>query len=406
MNKYKDILTDNYTYDLPRERIAKYPLEKRDESNLLIYKNKSIKQDSFKNIDNYLQSNSLLVFNNTKVIQARLIFHKETGARIEIFCLEPIAPSDFSLAFQQTEKCKWKCIVGNLKKWKDKNLSRTFQYHNKEYILTATKIESNNSSQYIEFSWNNTQLTFSKVLEAIGEIPIPPYLNRKSEESDKKRYQTIYSKHNGSVAAPTAGLHFTKNVFDKLKNKNIDFAELTLHVGAGTFKPVKSQTIGEHEMHTEHIYININTLQQLINNIGNISVVGTTSVRTLESIYWLGVKILKNNNIRPEDLTISQWEVYKLNQNISTLKALNAIYKYMIDKDRVALSSTTQIIIVPEYKFRVINNLITNFHQPKSTLLLLIAAFVGDDWNKIYDYALNNNFRFLSYGDSCLLMND
>ncbi len=404
MNKYKNILIDDFTYDLPSERIAKYPLDKRDESKLLIYKNKSIYEDNFKNINKYLQANSLLVFNNTKVIQARLIFHKETGARIEIFCLEPIAPSDFSLAFQKTEKCKWKCIVGNLKKWKNENISRTFQHNNKEYILTATKIDSNNSSQYIEFSWNNTELTFSEVLEAIGEIPIPPYLNREAEASDKERYQTIYSKHNGSVAAPTAGLHFTDNVFDKLKNKKIDFAELTLHVGAGTFKPVKSKTIGEHEMHTEHIYINRNTLQQLINNIGNITVVGTTSVRTLESIYWLGVKIIENNNIKPEELTISQWEVYNLNQNIDTSKALNAVLKYMIDNERITLSSTTQIIIVPEYKFRVINNLITNFHQPKSTLLLLIAAFIGDDWKKIYDYALNNNFRFLSYGDSCLLI--
>lgn len=406
MNKYKNILIDEYTYELPSERIAKYPLEKRDESKLLIYKNKSISEDNFKNIDKYLQENSLLVFNNTKVIQARLIFHKETGARIEIFCLEPIAPADFSLAFQQTGKCKWKCIVGNLKKWKDENISLYFKHNNKEYILTATKIDSNNSSQYIEFSWNNTELTFSEVLEAIGEIPIPPYLNREAEASDKERYQTIYSKHNGSVAAPTAGLHFTDNVFDKLKNKKIDFAELTLHVGAGTFKPVKSQTIGEHEMHTEHIYINRNTLQQLINNIGKITVVGTTSVRTLESIYWLGVKIIENNNIKPEELTISQWEVYNLNQNISTLSALSAVLKYMIDKNRETLPSTTQIIIVPSYRFRVINYLITNFHQPKSTLLLLIAAFIGDDWKKIYDYALNNNFRFLSYGDSCLLMKD
>lgn len=406
MNKYKDIFIDEYTYTLPSERIAKYPLDKRDESKLLIYKNKSINEDNFKNIDKYLQTNSLLVFNNTKVIQARLIFHKKTGARIEVFCLEPIDPSDFSLAFQKTEKCKWKCIVGNLKKWKDKNITRTFKYNNKEYILTATKIESNNSSQYIEFSWNNTEITFSEVLEAIGEIPIPPYLNREAEASDKERYQTIYSKHNGSVAAPTAGLHFTDNVFDKLKNKKIDFAELTLHVGAGTFKPVKSQTIGEHEMHTEHIYINKNTLQQLINNIGKITVVGTTSVRTLESIYWLGVKIIENNNIKPEELAISQWEIYELNQNITPLDALKAVYKYMTEKDRVTLSSTTQIIIVPGYKFRVINYLITNFHQPKSTLLLLIAAFIGDDWKKIYDYALTNNFRFLSYGDSCLLIND
>ncbi|MBE9466775.1 MAG: S-adenosylmethionine:tRNA ribosyltransferase-isomerase [Bacteroidetes bacterium] len=406
MNKYKDILIDSFTYDLPSEKIAKFPLDKRDESKLLVYKNKTVSQDHFKNIDNYLKENSLLVFNNTKVIQARLIFHKETGARIEIFCLEPLDPSDFSLAFQKTKKCKWKCIVGNLKKWKDKNLSRTFQFNEKEYILTANKIDSNNSSQEIEFSWNNKELTFSDVLEAIGEIPIPPYLNRESEESDKKQYQTIYSKHNGSVAAPTAGLHFTNDVFDKLKKKNIDFAELTLHVGAGTFKPVKSQTIGEHEMHTEHIFINIDTLQQLINNIGKITVVGTTSVRTLESLYWLGVKILEPNNIEPEDLKITQWEVYDLNQNISTLDALKAVHKYMIDKERITLSSTTQIIIVPGYKFRVINYLITNFHQPQSTLLLLISAFVGDDWKKIYDYALNNNFRFLSYGDSCLLIND
>ncbi|MFC2104608.1 S-adenosylmethionine:tRNA ribosyltransferase-isomerase, partial [Bacteroidota bacterium] len=314
-------------------------------------------------------------------------------------CLEPIKPTDYVLAFQQTEKITWKCIVGNLKKWKDQELKKMISINNSEIVLIASKKSVIGNAQIIEFSWNNANYTFSEILENIGSTPIPPYLNRESENIDKDRYQTIYSKLKGSVAAPTAGLHFTEKVFNKLLEKQIKIEEVTLHVGAGTFTPVKSETINEHEMHTEHFVVKKNTIKNLLKS-KRIVAVGTTSVRTIESIYWLGVKILRTNNL---DSHISQWEAYEL-PNKSKNDALNALLKYMNENKLEELHASTQIMIFPGYNFKLVDLLITNFHQPKSTLLLLIAAFIGDDWKKMYDFALSNNFRFLSYGDSSILI--
>ncbi len=397
--KPENIKIEDYIYDLPEDRIAKYPLNQRDSSKLLIYNKGKISKDFFANINRYADFNSTFVFNNTKVIQARLKFFKETGAQIEIFCLEPVDPSDYVLAFQQTKKVAWKCIVGNLKKWKDKILKKVITVGNDKVELNATKRNQDGNAQIIEFTWNNNKFTFSEILENIGVTPIPPYLNRESESVDKDRYQTIYSKLKGSVAAPTAGLHFTDEVLNKLKNKNIHIEEVTLHVGAGTFKPVKSETIDEHEMHTEHFVVKKSTIENLLKS-EKIVVVGTTSVRTIESLYWMGVKLIENKILYSH---ITQWEVYEL-PNLSKQESLNALLNYMNENSIDEIDASTQIMIFPGYKFKLVDVLITNFHQPKSTLLLLIAAFIGDDWEKVYDYALNNDFRFLSYGDSSILI--
>lgn len=397
--KPENIKIDDYMYDLPEDRIAKYPLDQRDSSKLLVYNKGKVSKDFFTNINRYADFNSTFVFNNTKVIQARLKFFKKTGAQIEIFCLEPVDPSDYVLAFQQTEKVAWKCIVGNLKKWKDKTLKKVIKVGNDKVELNASKRTQDGNTQIIEFTWNNNKFTFSEILENIGVTPIPPYLNRESESVDKDRYQTIYSKLKGSVAAPTAGLHFTDEVLNKLKNKNIHIEEVTLHVGAGTFKPVKSETIDEHEMHTEHFVVKKSTIENLLKS-EKILVVGTTSVRTIESLYWIGVKLIENKILYSH---ITQWEVYEL-PNLSKRKSLNALLNYMNENSIDEIDASTQIMIFPGYKFKLVDVLITNFHQPKSTLLLLIAAFIGNDWEKIYDYALNNDFRFLSYGDSSILI--
>ena len=396
----RNIRIEDYSYQLPDDRIAKYPLTERDQSQLLVYKNGEVSKNLFSYVDDYIESNSTLVFNNTKVIQARLKFAKSTGAQIEIFCLEPIEPSDYVLAFQQTERITWKCIVGNLKKWKTGDLIQKINIQGSEIELKAAKKESAGNSQLIEFTWNGSGITFSEILESIGNTPIPPYLNRDSESIDKDRYQTIYSKQKGSVAAPTAGLHFTQRVLDKLKSKHVCIEEVTLHVGAGTFKPVKSETIDEHEMHTEHFVVTKKNLENLIRS-RNIITVGTTSVRTIESLYWLGVKLIENGTL---DAHISQWEAYELPNSISKNEALQALVDYLNQRNLHHLHASTQIMIFPGYEFKLINKLITNFHQPKSTLLLLIAAFIGKDWKKVYDFALNNDFRFLSYGDSSILM--
>jgi S-adenosylmethionine:tRNA ribosyltransferase-isomerase len=396
----ENIKIEDYSYNLPNDRIAKYPLKQRDQSQLLIYNQGNITSDQFINIEQYIGSETTCVFNNTKVIQARLKFQKETGAQIEIFCLEPNEPADYVFAFQQTERIKWKCIVGNLKKWKDHNLKKIITIIDTEIELNASKISSEGNAQIIEFTWCNNKYTFSEILENIGLTPIPPYLNRESEDLDKDRYQTIYSKLKGSVAAPTAGLHFTETVLSKFRDKQIKFEEITLHVGAGTFKPVTSETIAEHEMHTEHFVV---TKESIINFIKSkkIVAIGTTSVRTLESLYWLGVKLLQNKYF---DSHISQWEAYKIASDINKTDSLNALIDYMANNDINELHASTQIMIYPGYIFKMVDILITNFHQPNSTLLLLIAAFIGKDWNKVYDFALTNNFRFLSYGDSSLLM--
>jgi S-adenosylmethionine:tRNA ribosyltransferase-isomerase len=402
---FKNICIDEFTYPLTDDRIAKYPLAKRDESKLLIFENEQIGETLFKNICQYLPENSLLVANNTKVIRARLEFFKETGARIEVFCLEPHNPSDYNVSFASTNSCEWICIVGNLKKWKSGLLEKSIQIGHNTITLLIERTKSFNDAHIIKFRWENPQITFSEIIENSGTIPIPPYLNREAETNDLNTYQTIYSKHKGSVAAPTAGLHFTNEVFASLKEKNIEHHEVTLHVGAGTFKPVKAEHIGDHEMHTEHFIITTQTIPPLLKYLGSITVVGTTTVRTLESLYWLGVKLITNEATYPIDLHINQWETYALNHTVSAHDALNKVHELVLNSKESHLNASTAIMIVPGYKFKIVNRLITNFHQPKSTLLLLISAFVGDTWKDIYAYALKNHFRFLSYGDSCFLDN-
>ncbi len=401
MTAYKNISINDFTYHLPDERIARYPLAQRDASKLLIFKDKEISQTIFREITNQLPQGSLLVFNNTKVVQARMHFRKETGANIEIFCIEPVEPKEFAMAFSSTGSCRWTCIAGNLKKWKDGKLTKIFYIDNTEYVLEIERVASVEKMQVIDFKWNSNDISFAQIMEVCGEMPIPPYLNREAEPSDTENYQTVYSKINGSVAAPTAGLHFTENVFNSLKIKNIKTDELTLHVGAGTFVPVKSETIGGHTMHTEHFFVSKSLIRKLLVNKEKVIAVGTTSVRTLESIYWLGVKCLMGE-AQPE--FVSQWDAYELKNDVSTEQSLGVLLEYMQQKNIEILKAATQIIIVPTYTFRIINGIVTNFHQPQSTLLLLIAAFVGENWKSIYNYALQNQFRFLSYGDSSLLL--
>ncbi|WP_241687955.1 S-adenosylmethionine:tRNA ribosyltransferase-isomerase [Ancylomarina salipaludis] len=395
------IQISDFTYDLPDEKIAKYPLSKREESKLLVYRGNEIKERGFQNLPEEIAEGTTMVFNNTKVIQARLIFYKETGARIEIFCLEPLNPADYNLAFQAKGVCTWKCIIGNLRKWKSGVLKMSFIFEGKEEYLCAEHIENLDGAHEIKFTWDNQELSFSEVLELTGKIPIPPYLNRDTENTDLVRYQTVYSKHEGSVAAPTAGLHFTDSVFNRLDENGVNRAELTLHVGAGTFKPVKAEQIGDHEMHTEHIQVNKDSLQQIIDAENGIVAVGTTSVRTLESLYWLGVKLLTG---KENPYLLEQWDAYNLDGTYSRIDAYQAIIDFMKKENLSLFNAATQIIIAPGYEFKIISGLVTNFHQPQSTLLLLISALVGDRWRDIYDYALNNKFRFLSYGDSSLLM--
>ena len=403
----KNISIKEYDYNLPDEKIAKYPLSQRDESKLLVYKNGEIEGSQFRHLKDYLPENALLVFNNTKVIQARLIFQKETGAQIEIFCLEPKEPADYAQVFIQNKTCTWLCMIGNLKKWKNGKLSLPIlnsQLTTHHSQLTAERLESYGDTHLIRFEWDNPEISFAEILETCGELPIPPYLNRKTEASDNQTYQTVYSKIKGSVAAPTAGLHFTKEVFESLAQKNITFEELTLHVGAGTFKPVKSATIEEHVMHSECITIKKSTIENILANLGNIVAVGTTSVRTLESLFYIGVLISRNPEIQVQDIEVAQWMPYsEENNRLSVSEALNYILQYFTQNNLNNLTTHTQIMIIPGYKFKVVSGIITNFHQPKSTLLLLISAYVGEEWKNIYDYALKHDFRFLSYGDSSLL---
>lgn len=407
LEKVTGISINDFAYELPNEKIAKYPLAERDESKLLVWKNGRILDEHFSHLPMHLPANSLLVFNNTKVIRARLHFLKETGARIEIFCLDPVDPSDYQIAFQTTHSCVWKCMIGNQKKWKGEKLVKHLFIDETEVELTAEQIDFNHNKSLIRFSWNNPSIEFSRIIENAGSLPIPPYLNRETEQSDLERYQTVYSKIKGSVAAPTAGLHFTDKVFDHLKNEGHELAELTLHVGAGTFQPVKSETISGHEMHAEHFYIRRDFLQKLLNHKGKTIAVGTTSVRTLESMYWLGVQALNNLNINIEDLKVSQWEAYeKADAPVSKHEALQALITLLDKTNNDFLSASTQIIIVPGYTFRITDGLITNFHQPQSTLLLLISAYLGDQWKTIYEHALANNYRFLSYGDSNLYLKE
>jgi S-adenosylmethionine:tRNA ribosyltransferase-isomerase len=395
------IATSEFNYELPDERIAKFPLSERNKSKLLIYKNNVISDDHFTQLTDYIPENSLLVFNNTKVIHARIEFNKSTGARIEIFCLEPHLPAEYAISFAQTNKCQWKCMVGNLKKWKSETLIKEFNYKSKSVTLQAKLIEQEHNSQIIDFEWTG-DLSFAEIIEFCGEIPIPPYLNRKPEESDSIRYQTVYSKIDGSVAAPTAGLHFTNNEFNQLTEKGINTDYLTLHVGAGTFKPLQSETLGTHQMHTEHFQVSLKLIQNLIKHYPNIIAVGTTSVRTLESLYIIGNSINKQSNFNY--LTVNQWDAYDNIFQTDTLFALKTIESYMKNKEVEFINASTSIMIAPGYKFKIISGIITNFHQPKSTLLALVSALVGSSWKEIYSYALKNDFRFLSYGDSSLLL--
>ena len=401
----KQIRISDYNYPLPDEKIAKFPLAKRDESKLLIYNHGKIEEDIFHNISSHLPKGAMMVFNNTKVIQARLHFRKDTGALIEIFLLEPHTPADYEQMFQTTRECSWLCIVGNLKKWKGQELKREVNIKGICVTLRANYVEEHHTSHLIRFSWDGDKVSFADILEAMGELPIPPYLNRETQESDKTTYQTVYSKIKGSVAAPTAGLHFTDSVLSDLDNHGIDREEITLHVGAGTFKPVKSEEIGGHDMHSEFICVHRSTLEKLLSHYCKTIAVGTTSVRTLESLYYLGLKLHADKEIEESKLHIGQWEPYDENQpKLKPQEAINAILDYMSAKRISTIHFSTQIIIVPGYDYKIVKMLVTNFHQPQSTLLLLVSAFVNGDWKSIYDYALSHEFRFLSYGDSSLLI--
>ena len=400
----RNININDYDYDLPEDRIAQYPVKERDGSQLLIFQENKISKDIFRNIVSYLPSDSLLVFNNTRVIRARLLFKKESGANIEILCLEPFLPSDYSLSFSSRESVEWKCIIGNLKKWKSGALMTTFIYNNNSYKLFAERLQEEGETLNIKFSWTATGLSFGEVIELTGHMPLPPYINRADEQADIERYQTVYSSIDGSVAAPTAGLHFTDTVFGDIESKGIKKVELTLHVGAGTFKPVKSDNVINHEMHCEHFSIDKKTLELIRNFKGKIIPVGTTSVRTLESIYWLGVKLLRKPFYFFNVISLTQWEAYELPSTISKEESLEALLKYLEKENMKILHASTSIMIVPGYDFKITSGMITNFHQPRSTLLLLISAFTGKKWKELYIFALNNNFRFLSYGDSSLLL--
>ena len=464
----KHIQIRDYDYPLPDERIAKFPLAERDSSKLLVYEGGKISQTTFRSLPSLLPEGSLMVFNNTRVIQARLHFRKKTpqpplggdiraeeivnsqssnsqclGALIEVFLLEPANPVEYQENFAQKGCCSWYCLVGNLKKWKEGPLTREFEIQHSKFKLTAERIGTHGTSQLIEFRWSvlcteeeenpkslpprgevggGLSLSWAEVIDAVGELPIPPYLNRKTEESDKTTYQTVYSKIKGSVAAPTAGLHFTPRVLADIDAKGIEREEVTLHVGAGTFRPVKSEDIGGHDMHTEHIAVHRRTIERLLAHGGNAIAVGTTSVRTLESLYYLGVlAAAPSPNPSPEEegnrkslpprgevggglLHVPQWMPYEYDNSLSTVEALTALLHYMDERGEEVLHSSTQIIIAPGYQYHIVRRMITNFHQPQSTLLLLVSAFIGDAWHQVYDYALSHDFRFLSYGDSSMLV--
>lgn len=413
----KHIRIIDYNYPLPDERIAKFPLSQRDHSKLLVYQKGEVKEDVFYNLPSYLPSGALMVFNNTKVIQARMHFRKENangeplGALIEIFLLEPADPSDYEQMFQTTGHCAWYCLVGNLKKWKEGSLKRVVDINGKTIVVSATRNGEHGTSFRIDFSWDALDVSFAEIVDAMGELPIPPYLKRETQDSDKTTYQTVYSKVKGSVAAPTAGLHFTSQVLEALDSNGIDREELTLHVGAGTFKPVKSDEIEGHEMHTEYVAVKRQTLEKLLLHDCSAIAVGTTSVRTLESLYYMGLKVLANPSVKEHELHVNQWEPYEIAEQKangrelpSAVEAIKALLEWLDRNEQNTLHSSTQIIIAPGYEYKIVKMLVTNFHQPQSTLLLLVSAFVHGDWKRIYDYALAHDFRFLSYGDSSLLI--
>lgn len=407
----KKISISDYNYPLSDTQIAKYPLEKRDESKLLVYHQGEIVDSHYYDLSKFLPNETLLIFNDTKVVEARLIFEKQTGGIIEVFCLEPHEKyGDVTLAMMQKKQVLWKCLIGGASKWKDgMKLSKKITLNDSDELTIEVAIEEKRHDYFIvDFNWSNEEITFAEVLHLAGLIPLPPYLNREAEEKDKQRYQTIYAANDGSVAAPTAGLHFTENVFRSLAKKNIQKQFVTLHVGAGTFKPVKSETIEDHEMHAEFIDVHISTIEKVLQNIHKtIVVVGTTSLRTIETLYWMGGKVVeKNYNVKDkDDLVIHQWDAYEMQLKIAPEFALKALIKWMKENNMERLITKTQIMIAPGYLLKIAKGIITNFHQPKSTLLLLIAAIVGDDWKRMYEHAMNHNYRFLSYGDGSLLWN-
>ena len=416
MTDPRHIHISDYNYPLSDERIAKFPKNRRDHSKLLVYRKGEVGEEVFYNLSDYLPKGALMVFNNTKVIQARMHFRKGTGALIEVFLLEPAEPSDYELMFQTSGHCAWYCLVGNLKKWKEGSLTREIDIKGVNVVVTATRGPVHGTSHRVDFTWEPT-VSFADVIDAMGELPIPPYLNRETQESDKTTYQTVYSKIKGSVAAPTAGLHFTDAVLQSVDAHGIDREEVTLHVGAGTFKPVKSEEIEGHEMHTEYICVKRQTFEKLLKHDCQAIAVGTTSVRTLESLYYMGLKVLRNPDIQEYELHVNQWEPYEKEEGrvkseesasaamgASPRAAIQALLDWLDRNGLASLHSSTQIIIAPGYEYKIVKMLVTNFHQPQSTLLLLVSAFVKGDWHKIYDYALAHDFRFLSYGDSSLII--
>lgn len=401
-------ITD-YTYLLPDSRIAVHPLAKRDESKLLVYKNGNISESRYHALDQQLPEGAMLVFNNTKVVEARLLFQKHTGSTIEIFCLEPSGFTDITSAMQQTGQVLWKCLVGGAKKWKQGPLEKEIIIDNHTITLSATLVEKKDDHCVVRFEWPDARYHFAAVLHAAGSLPLPPYLNRQVEEEDKTRYQTVYAKHDGSVAAPTAGLHFTPELLQRLQQKNIQSQYITLHVGAGTFKPVKAATMQEHEMHAEFIEIQVSFISRLLQQLSSnqpVIAVGTTSLRTIESLYWMGVKTHQTPELEADAINLHQWDAYELPQHISVHDALSSLLQWMQQQQTEILLAKTQIIIAPGYTLRIAQALITNFHQPQSTLLLLVAAITGNNWRTIYQYALDHDFRFLSYGDGSLLWKD
>jgi len=399
MAEYRKIAIADYAYKLPEELVPKFPTLERDGARLLAYTAGTIKDDMFANIANHIRQGTLMVFNNTKVIRARLAMQKSTGAKLEVFCLEPFLPSDYATALQSTGECEWLCMVGNLKKWKEGSLSMSVGEGDSTFTLFADKEERIGKDVRVRFRWSNPSLAFGQVLELAGSLPIPPYLKRETAEEDYSRYQTVYSRHEGSVAAPTAGLHFTDSVFGALQQKGVERREITLHVGAGTFLPVQSDTLEGHAMHTEHIVVTRDFISRLRLAIGQVTAVGTTSVRTLESLFWLAAKLHNGG----ADLKVEQWDPYSVQTNLSPMQALDVLESYCAEKKVDLLCAETQLMIVPGYEWKFVTQIVTNFHQPESTLLLLVSAFVGDDWKRIYSHAKAHSYRFLSYGDSSIL---
>ncbi len=394
----------DFTYVLPDERIAQYPLKERDKSKLLVYRSGTIDHKVFKELPQVLEPGDALIFNDTKVIHARMFFHRSTGAQIEILCLEPLQPVEVNEAFAQTESVVWKAMVGNAKRWKlNERLTRVIPSPNGDYRLSVELLAKETDAYQVRFTWDNHK-TFAEVMDDVGILPLPPYLNRDTEAEDEERYQTVYAQADGSVAAPTAGLHFTQQVLDQLRAQQVQSVFVSLHVGAGTFKPVKSATMQDHEMHQERIHVSRNAIEQMLNSQeeNRIIAVGTTSLRTIESIFWFGVKLLEGHAMK--ELFVGQWEPYELDtSSVEAQQALQAVLDWMTAHQRSYLSGSTQLLIAPGYKIRLADALITNFHQPESTLLLLVSAFIGNDWRKVYDYAMKNDFRFLSFGDSSIL---